>query len=778
MATRVRDRARAEAHGRTIRETTSIAAARKDKRAPGRDVSPKAQTRVGVGDPQGAIGNQNISGWLTGEDYNRDLDGPQAMAVYDEMRKGHGQIRASLALCKGRIKGATFRIKPASDETSDQAIADFVTAALLDDDAMDAPFSSVVDNALLKLDFGASAHEKVWRVDEHGALRLQRLMPLLPKTFYRWFEDLKTGRLSKLEQYAPKNGQYGFWEIESDRLVHHIHQREGNNFFGVSLLRSAYPHWWYIKQLYRIAAVSADREHQGIPIARLGEKYNANAAPIDKLEETLKGLRSYDRAYLIEPYGVTYDWLTSKNTGERMTGLLELVEHHVMMIARSVLQGFSAQGEQRHGSFGAASITYDAFQDAEQSTAAEICTELRSQVIKPLCEVNFVMNGRKTPTLVLDRLGKPDAGVLSEAAAKLATSSVITPDDEMEDYLRSIIGAPPMPATLRGRDRSRTAVPPLPDQLRDPQADPNTPPVPGKPAPAKAGRSASPESDAIEAARKARYSERGREFAREPTIFERDIFDLHSVASYLDDECGRLVHQLTEVRQAHIETVARHLAKKDAQASGFTGLRLRALPAAPTVAIRKAFREMQERVFGSGREALVAELTRQELQAGQGFTLADPSTPDSRAAATSALVSSAEATAERLASTWQQLALENAQRLRRAGLIGEALASAIEAALLKEIERGLARAAGEEVNEAFGLGRTVEAAAHADEIERCTYSCVLDAHSCFQCIGLDGREFTLGTDEYFAHMPPYVACEGRDSCRCVYLYTLKPVPPQ
>jgi len=35
-----------------------------------------------------------------------------------------------------------------------------------------------------------------------------------------------------------------------------------------------------------------------------------------------------------------------------------------MMIARNILQSFSAQGEQRHGSFGAAKVTSDVYFDA------------------------------------------------------------------------------------------------------------------------------------------------------------------------------------------------------------------------------------------------------------------------------------------------------------------------------------------------------------------------------------------------------------------------------
>lgn len=760
----------------------------------------------------GTPGNLNVSGFLTGEDYNPDLDGFMAYRTYDEMRRSDAQVRATLAMCKLPVKAATWDIKPASDDVQDIFIADQVRASLLGDGAMDLSWSRILDTALLKLDFGSSAHEIVWTVDETGlpaagqmpviitgsgrvkdialhrerlsnlrlalahgepapqvaqrfgvsvtdlaaltavmpAVRFKTLAPRLPRTFYRWVEDPETGSLQALQQFAPKAGRYGFWNIPVDRLVLHVSQPEGNNWYGVSLLRAAYPHWFYKQQLYRIAGVSADREHQGIPIAKILETYQESKAPKIKIVETLKSLRSHHLAYVVQPFGVEYGWLTSQGANDRMTGLISLIEHHNVMIARNMLQSFSAQGEQRHGSFGAAAVSLDAFYDGLEGIVDEICAEIGQQAIQRLCAVNWPMIGRATPKLVCSDLGKMDAGKLATALGALAASGVITPDDTLEDWVRDIMNAPGLPGELRNQPRKKTAAGQLP-------------PAPGDPA------QGDPAPTPIEAARSV-HEEGGVRFARQPTTFERKVFNLHAIPARLDSEKARLTRQLTDIRLKQLKGLAETLAKKDARkTSAFTDLRAKHLPAPQTDDIKRAIRAMQGRVSEYGASQVREELGRQ----GTSRSLAGPRVSRNKQTLTSALVSSAETTADRVAGQWQSLALENAQRLRRSGLIGDALAEALIEELTEEAEKWVTRAAGEEVNEAFGLGRAWQAEQLKDLIGGAVYSCVLDVNSCDPCTELDGQEFAIDSEDYEANMPPNANCEGKDSCRCAYLYVSK-----
>jgi hypothetical protein len=691
----------------------------------------------------GAPGNLNVSGFLTGEDYNAQLDGQAAYAVYDQMRRSDAQVQATLAMCKLPVKAATWDVEAAGDDPQDQAIADFVRAALLDEDAMELSWHQILDNVMLKFDFGASASEKIWRLDEAGALRYKALEPRLPRTFYRWIEDPQTGRLQALQQFAPKAGMYGFWTIPVDRLVLHLLNREGNSWYGRALLRASYPHWFYKQQLYRIAAVAADREHQGIARAKILETYKSESAPLDRIITTLKGLRSNEKGYVVQPFGVEYDWMTSQNAEQRMLGTLALLEHHNVMIARSCLQQFSAQGEQKHGSFGAASVTLEAFYDGLEGMVKEICSELRAQVIKPLCAMNFDMTDRASPTLVVSDLGKMDAKALAMAMQQLASAKVITPDDDLEDWVRGIMNAPPLPAELRGQDRT---------------SKPTTVVMPGTPGVV----GATPQDAPLDAPVG---------LARQATARERKFLDLRGIRLRLSQEKTALVSALVKLRRAHASTLAETLAKKDARdTAAFTDLRAKHLPAPDASSIKRAIRGMQQRVAEYGATQVRRELGKQ----GQHVkALAGQRAASTKKTLNSALVSSADASSDKLVQSWQSLAIENAVRLRRSGLVGKELTDALLAELGAAAETFVARTAGEEVNEAFSLGRAWQAHQVKDQIGAAIYSCVLDDNSCDNCSELDGQEFEIDSDDYEANSPPNPSCDGRDSCRCCWLYIAK-----
>jgi hypothetical protein len=757
--------------GRTIKTALDTPAGR-PKRRRETALATAPETGKETPDQTGAVGvpgNLNMSGFLTSEDYNPDLDGYPAYRFYDEMRRGDAQVNATLLMCKLPIKAARRKIEPASEDPQDQAIAAFVQAALLDDDAMETTWSDVLDNALLKLDFGSSAHEKIWMVDELGALRFQRLAPRLPKTFYRWVEDA-TGMLTHLQQFAPKGGAYGFFDIEVDRLILHVNNREGNNWYGRSLLRAAYPNWFWKQQFYRIAAIGADRELVGIPRAKLTTEYNAQVASMNAIETTLKGMRSYDRGYIVQPPGVEFEWMRSDGSESRIQALLSLVEHHNVMIARNILQGFAAQGEQAHGSFGAAAVTFEAFYDALVALDTEINAEFKQQAIKPLCEKNFDMTGRKTPKMVTEALGNLDAGRISTNLAALSTAKVITPDDSLEDFVRQLNGAPPLPEDMRGRSRSVAVpgFPPVPAPAT-PADDPDDDPTPD-PAP-KTTTGEDPEDEPIGTVDAARgFEELGRRFSREPSEQERAILDLHAIPRRLDDERDRLARTLGEIRQDRLRQLVAIIVKKDARpTAAFTDLRKSQLPKPNSAKLRQAIRAAQLRVMEYGQEQVREELGRQDVAAS--VELANGA-GQSKKAATSAMVASAEVSADRLASEWDSTILQVSIRKRRAGLVGDALELAIKAELDELALTGAKRIAGEEVNEAFGVGRDLEARAQQElgNTEKALYSAILDANTCPSCYELDGQEFLVGSDEYELNAPPNRNCDGRDSCRCVYMF--------
>lgn len=726
------------------------------------DAAPVAGTLENqLREPIGATGTLNLWGFITGEDYNPALDGYPMFPVYDQMRRSDAQVNATLLQIKLPIKAARRVIKPASDDPQDRAIADFVHEALLTEGAFARPFSQVLDNALLRFDFGCSGEEIVWTIGPSGETRFADLAPRLPRTFYRWLEDSKTNALAILQQYAPKNGAYGFFDIPAARLVRHANQQEGNNYYGRAIIRAAYPNYFWKQQLYRIDAVRLDRFGIGIPVAKLTENYSQKTAPLDKLEATLQGLRSHDRAYLIQPWGVEFDILVPKGGEAGANGLMNSVEHHNVMIARNILQQFQAQGEQRHGSFGAARVTFDAFYDALEGACREIGTEFDHGAIRPLCDANFDMRNRAYPQFSFADLASADTESISSNLSALTNAGLITPDDTLENWLREIHDAPALPEALLGQ-RAVGVAPLLPagPAMRGRAKT-------GAPTVAKPGKAT------IAAAALERWTELGRTFGREPTALERQIFELHQFPAALDTQQALLTRALADIRGAQLGQLAVTIAKKDArETAAFTDLRHAHVRMPGASKLRAAIRAAQDRAVVLGQEAVRQELEKQGVSLP--IELDDESPVSTRTTLRSALVTSAQNTAKRLHDLWHSQILDVATRARRSGARGDALTAAIVTGLQEAVESGVKRDAAGEVNEAVGLGRAAEAQRLKTYIGRAIYSCVLDVNSCEVCVALDKEEFEIDSAEYLANMPPNQFCDGtksgQDLCRCVYLY--------
>jgi len=56
-------------------------------------------------------------------------------------------------------------------------------------------------------------------------------------------------------------------------------------------------------------------------------------------------------------------------------------------------------------------------------------------------------------------------------------------------------------------------------------------------------------------------------------------------------------------------------------------------------------------------------------------------------------------------------------------------------------------------------------------IKRITSSALLDDNTCDYCREMDGKSWAPGGQPTGVHEPPYRDCEGRDHCRCIWVYT-------
>lgn len=73
----------------------------------------------------GSSGTDIMSGMID-EEYNPDLQFPQSIEMFDEMRKSDGTAAAMLKAIKNPIASAEWEIVPGGDDEQDKKIAEFV----------------------------------------------------------------------------------------------------------------------------------------------------------------------------------------------------------------------------------------------------------------------------------------------------------------------------------------------------------------------------------------------------------------------------------------------------------------------------------------------------------------------------------------------------------------------------------------------------------------------------------------------------------------------------
>lgn len=410
----------------------------------------------------GTSGTENFGGYIRREDFNPDFDDWQkAVPLYDKMRRTDAQVRSMLQVIKLPLRGATWTCHPASPDTVDKKIADFCNDALFEDDSLEDSWDFTLRHILMQLEFGVSVLEKVWKVDTDGHYRFKRLAPRLPKTLREWHVN-REGKLVALVQYAPVPHQshgrqadgtqrllrygttmsYQYLTIPAEYCAVFSLDREGDNYQGTSLLRNIYRNWWFKDEAYRVLAVGLDRWGVGIPVAELEEGHNLTVGDRATLREVLKTVRSNEKAYMVLPEHVKFRIEPSGGGQGTLGGFgIQWIDHNDTQMARNVLAGFLTMGNSPLGSLGFGSRLTDMFISSLNGVASGIASDIKRQLVKPLCDFNFDMTRRKYPDPVCLDLEQVDLTALIDVMAKLQ-GTLITPQDDDETVLRKMLGLP------------------------------------------------------------------------------------------------------------------------------------------------------------------------------------------------------------------------------------------------------------------------------------------------------------------------------------------------
>ena len=430
----------------------------------GRGTARRAPTRDVDTFLRGAVGTANFAGFIRdlGE-YNPILEGRSSFLVYEKMRRSDADVRAALLACKLPIRAADYQIVPGLKENEPgfdlaKQIADEVRENLLG--GLESPtstgcwvtqnFETVKENALLCLDFGCAAHEDLWHIDG-DKVRLRKLAPRLPYTFYRFHVDDDGESLLYLEQYGYRGNNFVNVLVPAEKLAYFVNDMEGAYFYGRSVLRAAYQHWYMKSQIYRIDAISIERNGLGVPTIKQGP--NVSAEDRKAAQQWVQMLAAHESTGLSLPSG--WEFVLTGVSG-RVRDPQASIQHHSEMIMRSVLANFLSLGTTQTGSRALGGSMRDFFYLSLEAVSQKIDETISNTSIRRLVNYNYTPQpGKKLPypRLVTSNIIVINPLELLEVAKDVGKFDVdlLQPDNDTENWIRKKCGMPLKSKTSRPR---------------------------------------------------------------------------------------------------------------------------------------------------------------------------------------------------------------------------------------------------------------------------------------------------------------------------------------
>lgn len=370
-----------------------------------------------------------------------ELRWPESVRVYDRMRRQDSQVRSVLRAVMLPVRRTKWRLDPADarPEVVELIAADLglpiagqktSTRPLRTRDRFS--WSEHLRLALLMVPMGHAYFEQVYRLDEAGRARLRKLA-LRPSRTLSTINVAADGGLESIEQYAPVGAQTVSLTIPVSRLVAYVHEREGGNWLGESVLRPAYKNWLIKDRLLRVQAQTVDRNGMGVPLYEGAE----NEKDLTKGTELAKAWRSGDNAGAAIPHGAK---LLLRGVEGDLPDADKPIRYHDEQIARAVLAHFLNLGTQT-GSWALGTTFADFFVFSLQTLAEHVADTANAHVVEDLVDVNFGEQ-EPAPRIVFDEIGsKHDA--TAQAIKMLIDAGAVFPDRQLEEYLRTAFGLPP-----------------------------------------------------------------------------------------------------------------------------------------------------------------------------------------------------------------------------------------------------------------------------------------------------------------------------------------------
>lgn len=374
-----------------------------------------------------------------------ELRWPLSIGVFDKMRKQDAQVASVLRAVTSPIIRTRWSIDGRGcDPEITRFVAQNLGLPILDAEPGEDfqaglrgrdrfSWDDHLRLALLMLPFGHMFFEQVYRYDEStGRFMLRKLGERHPSTIAQ-VRVARDGGLQGIVQHGTDlipgagvaySGNPGGVTLPVSRLVAYVLEREGGNWLGQSLLRSAYKNWLLKDRALRTWSQTIDRQGMGLPIytAAQGE------LSLDAGQDIASSARAGDNSGAAIPAGAKLELVGVQGT---LPDVDKFVRYQDEQIARAVLAHFLNLGTQT-GSWALGSTFADFFTLSLQAVAEGVRDTATAHVIEDLVDINF---GSSVPA---PRLAFDEIGSRASELDRVREAAGLSSDADLVKFLRSV----------------------------------------------------------------------------------------------------------------------------------------------------------------------------------------------------------------------------------------------------------------------------------------------------------------------------------------------------
>lgn len=406
------------------------------------------------------------------DDFLPALRGELRKRVFQQMARNDETLGALRTLITAVLLTVTWEVD-ASDNDTDKKYADLAKDIIIEnmgdpeDPYPGVSFNDFLQNIYTTFEWGYSVFDVVTYTRPDGLIGIKELMLIGQNSVEGWETD-DLGRAVAVEQFVPVVGIRKI--IPRDRYVHFINQPNSGSPEGESMYRWAYKPWFYKKRLQEIEAVQAERG-TGLPVIEVDAQLKIDSMSKDesvsgpasaiiasytKLVRDIRQNKESGVVLFTSPYETT-DATTGQTSYSNIktasfrfetpsqsnaVNLDAVIRRYDIAMARTVLADFMFLGTS--GSGGNRSLSDNStslFLKGIQGRLETIASTINRQLLPMLWKLNGLPDDMR-PTIRAGTVMKESLTTLGAFVRDLAGAGALTPDDALEEFLRSEGGLP------------------------------------------------------------------------------------------------------------------------------------------------------------------------------------------------------------------------------------------------------------------------------------------------------------------------------------------------